>query len=857
MTAGMGSTYRLQLGPTLDFDDAAALVGHLASLRVENLYCSPISEAVPGSTHGYDGTDPSRLRAELGGEQGFRRLGTALAAAGIGCVVDIVPNHLSTWAGGPWWRAVLRDGRASELAEVFDVDWDAGAGKVLLPLLDRPLDEALAEGSVTTRAVGGEPVVAVGGTHLPVTGGALRPDEDVAEVLGAQHYRLVDWHDRSARNYRRFFDIDTLVGLHTERPEVFERLHALVGRLVADGLVTGLRVDHVDGLADPAGYLRRLAELTGGLPVVVEKILTGDETLRRSWRVVGTTGYEALDDIGGALVDPQGCDRLAEAAATEGEPDVASCATACRRAVASTTFAAELEHVATALGTSTESLVEVTVALPVYRTYLDSGPLASEDSEALAIATARSPGMLDALLDPSHAAAVTSWQQRSGAVMAKGVEDTAWYRLAGRLAFCEVGGQPARSRADGVTRLHARAGGRAASGEAGLVPGTTHDTKRSGDVRCRLYALSELAAPFEAGLRRYRELLGATTGPGSGPGGDLGTGAGDAGRAGAAARSLALTRLLAQTILAMLPAADDRSSGGSRSSGDDAYGELSSRIGAAMVKGEREAGIVTTWDHPDGSAEGLIRELVERSLARQGQLVRAAFGALVDDVARLGATLSLSAVLLRSTLPGAPDCYQGDEAWNLALVDPDNRRSVDFAALGARLAALGLSPLGVPGSRASRPAAPGPGVPGIVRPDGVAARCRVAWRTGDVKLLVTASVLEGRRAWSDSFGRDAAYRGVEPVGPASASVVACARAASCQGPWAVGIATRLPSRLDAPAGDLPAGRSSYGSTELVLPAGAGRRFVEACTGNVVEASGGRVAVAEACTELPVALLLPA
>ncbi len=854
----MGSTYRLQLGPTVGFDEAAALVGHLATLRVENLYCSPVSEAVPGSTHGYDGTDPSHLRAELGGEQGFRRLAGALAGAGIGCVVDIVPNHLSTWAGGPWWRAVLRDGRASELAEVFDVDWDAGAGKVLLPLLDRPLDEALAEGSVRTSAVDGEPVVAVGGTCLPVTGGVLRRDEDVAEVLGAQHYRLVDWHDRSARNYRRFFDIDTLVGVHTERPEVFERMHALVGRLVADGLVTGLRVDHVDGLADPAGYLRRLAELTGGLPVVVEKILTGDETLRRSWRVAGTTGYEALDDIGGALVDPQGCDRLAEAAAAEGEPDVASCATECRRAVASTTFAAELECVAAALGTSTESLVEVTVALPVYRTYLDSDPLAAEDAEALAIATARSPAMLDVLLDPSHAAAVTSWQQRSGAVMAKGVEDTAWYRLAGRLAFCEVGGQPARSRADGLTRLHARAGERAASGQAGLVPGTTHDTKRSGDVRCRLYALSELALPFEAGLRRYRELLGVATGPRSGPGGDPGTGS--------AGRSLALTRLLAQTVLAMLPAADDRSSC------DAAYGELSSRIGAAMVKGEREAGIVTTWDHPDGSAEGRIGELVERSLAGQGQLVRAAFGALVDDVARLGATLSLTGVLLRSTMPGAPDCYQGDEAWNLALVDPDNRRPVDFAALGARLADLGLSPLGTPGSRASRPAVPGPSVLGpsvlgpsvlgpsvlgIVRPDGVAARCRVAWRTGDVKLLVTASVLEGRRACPDAFGRDAAYRGVEPVGRASSSVVACARAATGHGPWIVGIATRLPSLLYAPAGDLPAGRSSYGSTEIVLPAGAGRRFVEACTGNVVEASGGRIAVAEACAELPVALLLPA
>ena len=846
MKTEIGSTYRVQLGPQYGFAAAMGCIDYLNRLGVESLYCSPITEAVTGSTHGYDGTDPTRVRDELGGEEGFAQLARSLAQAGIGCVVDIVPNHLSTWAGGSWWRTLLRDGQESELAEVFDVDWEKGAGKVVLPVLDRPLEEALARGAVTIDVLGVEPTVVVGDVHLPLSGGVPRPDEALSEVLANQHYRLVDWHDPSARNYRRFFDIDGLVGIHTERREVFERTHALVGRLVADGLVTGLRVDHVDGLADPARYLAWLRDLTGGAPVVVEKILTGDETLRRAWPVLGTTGYETLDDIGGALVDPDGYDTLVRAAEREGELRVSTCASVCRRSVASTTFREELARIATSLGTSTGDLVDLTVALPVYRTYLDGGPVSSEDAEVLRRATAGIPGMLEILLDPAHAAAVAAWQQRSGAVMAKGVEDTAWYRLAGHLAFCEVGGEPARPRTGSVDRLHERAAERAASRSTGLVPGTTHDTKRTADVRARLYALSELATSFEDGLERFRELLGVATAPAGRPGHGTGVehGTGVAVEPGSAhARSLADSRLLAETVLAMLPASGETV---------ETDQELAGRIRRALVKGAREAGVVTTWDHPDDTAEHEVEKIVERSLAQRAAIVHEAFGELVGEVARLGATLSLSSVLLRSVLPGSPDCYQGDEAWNLALVDPDNRRPVDFASLAARLAALGpaaivgASPVGAPprGSDATDSAE-------------VARRCRTTWQTGDVKLLVTATTLAARRRAPEAFGRDAAYRGVTVVGPASGSVVACARAATGVGPWAIGVATRLPARLRAEAADLPAGEGSYGATEIVLPPGAGRHFVEMCSGTSVEASGSRIAIAETCAHLPVGLLLPA
>lgn len=840
MTPEIGSTYRVQLGPRFGFDDAIGCIDHLHRLGVESLYCSPIVEAVPGSTHGYDGTDPTRVRDELGGEEGFTRLARSLDDAGIGCVVDIVPNHLSTWAGGPWWRAVLREGSQSELAEVFDVDWDKGAGKVVLPVLDRPLDDALACGALTFGSQDGESTLVVGDVHLPLTGGAPGPGDALEDVLAAQHYRLADWHDPAARNYRRFFDIDGLVGIHTERRAVFERTHSLIGRLVRDGLVTGLRVDHVDGLADPARYLAWLDELTGGAPVVVEKILTGDETLRRSWPVLGTTGYEVLDDIGGALVDPDGYDALVQAAASEGELPVSTCTAICRRSVASTTFHEELAGIAASLGTSTGDLVDLTVALPVYRTYLDGGPVSDEDADVLREATAAIPGMLEVLLDPAHAGAVTAWQQRSGAVMAKGVEDTAWYRLGGHLAFCEVGADPARPRAGGVRRLHARASARAAQRSAGLVPGTTHDTKRTADVRARLYALSELATAFEEGLGRYRELLGVAreltrcAGHGAGAAAEPGS---------AAARELADSRLLAETVLAMLPAAGET---------EETDRVLADRISRALVKGAREAGVVTTWDHPDGAAEDAVGELVERSLARRGALVHAAFGELVPEVARLGATLSLSSVLLRAVLPGSPDCYQGDEVWNLALVDPDNRRPVDFASLATRLAALGLAPPGAGdlGAARARPE-------DLTRHGDIARRCRTTWPTGDVKLLVTATTLAGRRRAREAFARGAAYRGLAVLGPVSGSVVACARSAAAGGPWAIGLATRLPARVKAGDADLPAGERSYGATEVVLPPGAGRHFVEVCSGTSVEASGGRIAVAEACAQLPVGLLLPA
>ncbi|MCU1491238.1 MAG: treY [Acidimicrobiaceae bacterium] len=754
---GLGATYRLQLAPALGFRDAAAIVPYLADLGIETCYCSPVAEAVLGSTHGYDGTDPTRLRAELGGEEGFAQLVAACEAAGLGLMVDWVPNHLST--ASPWWRRLLAEGPGSEMAEVFDVDWSSGL--VTLPLLDRPLAEALTAGLLELGERDGEPVLLIGGTDLPLAGGRPRAGEDLVEVIAAQHYRLVDWHDRSDRNYRRFFDIDGLVGVRVELREVFERTHILITELARSGRISALRIDHIDGLREPTAYLDALKEATG-LPIVVEKILTGDERLHPEWPVAGTTGYEVIDDLGGALVEPDGLARLVDAARAEGEQEVHALTVSTRRLVAEQSFAGELSRLADRLGVEQASLREPVVHLPRYRTYFDHRGHEADEVEIWE--SVRAP---EQLLHPAALESALGVQQITGAVMAKGVEDTAWYRLAGALAFCEVGGDPGRDRHGGVTRLHARAAERSADGRAGLIPGSTHDTKRSSDVRARLYALSEVAEAFEAGLVRFREVV------------DL---------------PEFESRLLAQVLLAVAPATGP--------------GDLLERVGAALEKGAREAKLASSWADPDEEYEASLRSAAERGLAA----LEDCFGGLVGEIDRLGRVNSLSAVLLRSVLPGVPDCYQGDEDWDRSLVDPDNRREADFERLSDALCH------------------PGP------------------------KMAVTAGCLRARRAVPGAFAPGAEYLPLRVEGPATESLVSIARHDRAGG-WVIGVATRLAGRLPAEEGELPKG-DSYADTTLFIPEAAPTEWRDAITGQAVSTGPtGEARLEDVLKTLPVALLV--
>ncbi len=905
----LGATYRLQLRPGWGFEAAARTVPYLARLGIETVYLSPVAEAVPGSTHGYDGTDPAHLRRELGGEPAYDALVAACEAHGLGICVDHVPNHLATWHRGPWWRRLLAEGPDSEMGEVFDVDWDAAIGpagrpQVLLPLLDRPADDALAAGLVRLGERDGEAVIEVGegdGVDLPVAAGTARSGDDVAGVLAddvagvlaAQHYRLVDWHDAAARNYRRFFDIDGLVGVRVEVPAVFDRTHRLLVDLARSGRLSAVRVDHVDGLRDPAGYLRRLADATG-VPVVVEKILTGDEQLHPGWPVAGTTGYEVVDDVAGVLVDAGGLDRLTAAAQAEGDQPVAPLTVETRRLVAAASFPAELARAARGLDVAADALADVVVRLPRYRTYLrpadagddtgaDAGDDAAEAGE-LAIwheaagaapggldgeAAGAAPGGLDgeaagaapggwdvaaAVADPGRRGGVLGLQQVTGAVMAKGVEDTAWYRLAGPLALCEVGGDPALDRHDGVERFHARAAARVAGATLGLVPGTTHDTKRSEDARCRLYALSELPDAFERGLAAARAELGLPAG-----GGDLAF----------------ETRVAVQLALAILPPSAAVGAGGAAGIGgaagagggrlpselgDARWPEgttLARRLGAALEKGAREAKRRSSWQRPDAAYEERLAELATTLLADDAAVLRRAFGPMVPELARRGAINSLSALVLRHASPGTPDTYQGDEVWNLSLVDPDNRRPVDHGLLARALD--GLPPPGT--------GAPAPGLDDLRR----------QWHDGRVKLFVTGACLAARRGpGGAALAAGGRHVPLAAEGPAAGSIVTFGRAAP-DGSWAVAVATRRGgalavaepvtsgTRAAAPAapsegpgaltpGDLPFG-PSFARTWLALPPEAPPALHDAISGRAVDAAAGRLALDEVLATLPVALLV--
>lgn len=812
---GLGPTYRLQLTPAFGFAEAAAVADHLAALGIEYAYLSPIFEARPGSTHGYDVVDPTQVRGELGGREGFAGLAAALDEAGLKILLDIVPNHLSTWTGGAWWRDVLAKGEGSPSAPVFDIDWAAGDGKVVLPVLGRPLEEVLTAGELTVSDGPEGGALNYFETTFPLAADGPPYDAPLPDLLAAQHYRLQYWRE-PLRNYRRFFTIDDLVGVRVENDEVFSRTHRLIAELVADGTVAALRVDHVDGLADPAAYLDSLQALAPGCPIVIEKILTGDETLRRSWPVAGTTGYESADDITVALSDTAGLERLAKAAGEEGEAPVEEVVETAKRLVVTSSFGSEVERVARLSGRPPSSVVDATVAMPVYRTYVS--PRGADERDLALLEQAGGHELRElATADPlvgDLLEGITRFQQLTSAAMAKGVEDTAWYRLVGRLPYLEVGGDPEHAPAadeDGISRLNRRARRRVARREYGLVPGTTHDTKRSADVRARLLALAEVAVAFESGLSAFAEAVPAR------PVGDHRPPApGPLDR-----------RRIAETCLAVAPF---------REEGAEAWDTVAERVSDALKKGAREAKSRDSWEHVNEPYEQALADAARRLLCEEGALLSRCFGKVLTRVQRFGATLSLASVVLRSTLPGVPDCYQGDEGWNFSLVDPDNRRPVDFASLRARLASL-------PAPAQLVPAAAG--------------EMRTAWADGRVKLLVTRQCLVARRRLPAAFAPDADFLPLEVSGlpaRAASAVTAFSRRAR-SGESAVVVVTRSPHKLASAPSDLPFG-PSYGEAVLGPPRGSSRgRLVDVLSGTVLEPTEA-VPLSVVLSALPVAVLLP-
>ncbi|WP_328951053.1 malto-oligosyltrehalose synthase [Streptomyces sp. NBC_00184] len=781
------ATYRLQLQPEFPFSAAEDAVPYLASLGVSHLHLSPVLEAVPGSRHGYDVVDHSRVRAELGGEEGLRRLARTAREHGLGLVLDIVPNHM---AADPRHnhalREVLREGPASPYARWFDIDWPAGDGRILLPVLAGRIGE-----ETDRLRVDGE-VLRYGEQEFPLRDGTAHLD--LPELLDAQHYRLGWWRlARTELNYRRFFTISELIGVRVEEPDVFAASHAKILELVRDGVVDGLRIDHPDGLADPAGYLAQLSAASGGVWTVVEKILTGSEPLPAGWAVAGTTGYDALHRIDGLFVDPVGATELLggyrESAAPAGDRGGYWTATVRRAAyrVVTHELAAETElltrlasricaedpalrdHAPWALHTAVRELL---VRVPVYRPYVTAGgpctetaeaaldPVAVSDAKA-AFAVREEASAVDVVRELAlgrlggggdRSAFCARFAQTASALRAKAVEDTAYYRYVPLISANEVGGDPGRP-AVAPEAFHTFCARLARDWPATGTALTTHDTKRSADVRAGIAVLSQCPGP-------WTELVAELT------------------RTAPAAPDPQLAWQAWQTAIGCVGFPP---------------GEQAGRLEPALLKAVRESGLFTSWTEPDPVYERVATDFVAAGPAAGTGPVRALLEGFAGTLAPHVRANALGAALVHLTMPGVPDLYQGTEREYLALVDPDNRQ-----------------PFRQP-------------------PDGV---------PDDEKSGLTGTALRLRRERPEVFGESGTYAPLTASGPAAAHLLAF-----CRSGEVVTAVTRLSLRLAESGG--------WRGTELALPdEGAwhdlltpGRKF-----------TGGTVPAAELFAERPVALL---
>lgn len=848
------STYRIQLSPEFGFEATRRIVPYVQALGATDLYLSPIAEARTGSPHGYDIVDPTRIRGELGGEAGFRALAEEARARGLGILLDIVPNHLAASHENAWWWDLLERGRSSAYAEWFDIDWERAVeesdGRIVLPVLGRPLGEAIAAGEIAVEP-GTEPEIRYGERRLPTSPEtrtaaralAARGRETRAELealLAAQPYRLVEWRRAGQLvNYRRFFNIADLIGMRVEEPTVFEALHELPSRLLADGWVTGLRVDHVDGLADPQAYLERLQRLPwpegpGTGYIIVEKILAPGEALPEAWPVAGTTGYDFLARTDGLFVDPGGFAEVEAAyrAITGLEPDVERLLRREKRRIAADHFRGEIAALARRTarllgeaateGPLARAWLELSAALAVYRTYVRVMPPGPRDRRVVEIAleaarsSTREPSALDTLGElllgpPLPVAAETErltlvrrWQQLTGAITAKGVEDTAFYVYNPLIGLNEVGSEPGQGPAS-LQDFHAWAGERARHHPSGLSPTSTHDTKRSADVRARIAVLSEIPERWTGRLAAWREwnrpAREATAG----------------GPAPSSNREVSLY----QTLLGAWPL------------DPAAVPAFRRRLSAYLTKAVREARRHSSWTDPNRAYEAGVTGFAERILEGESPFL-ADFLAFQREIAFHGMLNALAQLLLQLAAPGVPDIYQGCETWRFSLVDPDNRRPVDFERLKAHRARLGAGD----GSDGPEPES--------------LAELREGWPDGRIKMLILARGLAIRRARSDLFGHGS-YSPLTAEGPHARHVIALHRRWRDQD--AVAVAPRWTTRLVEP-GRFPLEAGVWGATAVRFPDEGPGTWRSVFDGRRLgPGEDRRVPVAGLLSELPVALLI--
>ncbi len=932
------ATYRLQLNAGFGFADAAERVDYLDRLGVSDLYLSPILRARPGSPHGYDIVDHASLNPELGGAHGHERLCRALAARGMGQLVDMVPNHMGVMGGdNQWWLDVLENGPASTHAGFFDIDWYPSQphmhGRVLLPVLGQSYGRCLEAGEIRLcfdvqagafhcqyfdhrlpidpqtypliLAAGNEALDADGGLRaafeslITALGNLPGRDAEDAQLLAerrrdqclhqqrlaelyrdqpllrahlgmllerfngdpgqpasfdalhdlleAQAYRLADWRVAADDiNYRRFFDINDLAALRMERPEVFDATHACLLELLASGRIQGLRIDHPDGLYDPEAYFARLQDCfrtdnsSRPLYLVAEKILAADETLPDSWQVQGTTGYEFAAQVLGVLVDPAGEAPLDALYRDIAGPlaDFETVLCAAKDLILEYALGSELRVLADRLARIARAdrrsrdftfdslrgaLARTLAQYPIYRTYLrpdeDNEPFRPAVEQAASrardgdrerepelydflaanllgdSASGASPELSEAIWDFALAA-----QQLSAPVMAKGQEDTAGYRYLRLVCHNEVGAEPARFAVDPAA-FQAANRRRRECRPHGLLASSTHDSKRSEDVRCRLAVLSEVP---DLWTQQVRAWLAQHRAP-----------APDAND----------RYLLYQTLFGSWPL---------EPAAEVDWPAYQERIQAYLRKALREAKRHTNWRRPNADYEAAMADLVSERLASQAHAFRTEMQGLQDRLVGFGLLNSLALNALKLSCPGVPDIYQGCELWDLSLVDPDNRRAVDYGhreRLLAELEALDAAP------------------------DGCAEAVRALldeFSDGRAKLYLIWRLLRLRRRLPELL-RDGDYQPLAVRGARAPHLIAYRRRLGDS--ELLMLVPRLPAGLCGGRPGLPLGAEVWRDTHIEL-GGPARGYRDLLSGRTLGTDGtdGALAVGSVLTHFPVAAL---
>ncbi|HSJ43659.1 MAG TPA: malto-oligosyltrehalose synthase [Euzebyales bacterium] len=838
-----GATYRVQLTGELGFDQVAEHLDYFAALGVTDLYLSPIMRARSGSMHGYDVVDPTQVSPALGGEAALRALSDAAATRGIRLLADIVPNHLATSDENPMWEQLLAEGMSGPSGSLFDVDWrpplPTAEGKVILPVLGDTYGQVLVAGELELVRIDGvyrmryhdrtfplrqetlELIDARGGSRaFSGIAGVLNSWQPLHSLLERQHYRLVHWRIGDAVvNYRRFFTINDLAAVRVEVPEVFERTHSGVLDLVLDGVISGLRIDHPDGLRDPERYLQQLRNRTG-VWIVVEKVLYPGERLP-GWGVAGTTGYDFCNDVLGLYIDADALPELREIdGRLGGGRPYTELAVEGKTAVLEAGLRADLDRVAHGLWRVTQqhpqvrdvtldwcrALLAGTLAqFAVYRSYVDPETGAAHERDRTQIAGAierarASDGAVPAVLwdfveellagevgtGQALLDVIARFQQLCAAVTAKGTEDTAFYRYRTLLAACEVGADPSRPGRT-VEQFQQANADRAERAPQTMLTTATQDTKRGEDLRLRMAAVSELIDLWRAAVDACEEVDEANALP-------------------------AQSRyLIYQTVVGLWPLEGDPTD------------EHRDRLAAYVVKGEREAGLYTSWTDPDETFEDRLQAFARTLLA--ADTAPEALRTVITRAGEIGMVSGLGQVVLRTLSPGVPDCYQGTETWDDSLVDPDNRRTVPFDARRELLDGLADVPVD----------------------DLVATR-----RDGRIKALVLHRALRARAEHPTCVGVGSGYLALDVSGAWADHVVAFARVSSDASDALLVVAPRLPGAVMGDTDEPPVG-DVWGDTTVRVPGflqGTYRDAFSTGSGEI----GDEIEVSSLLGNMPVAVL---